>query len=207
MVTTRLFHVSDRGDIEHFEPRPPPSSDSGVHTPVVWAIADTLLHNYLLPRDCPRVTFYAGENSTCIDIQRFLSLTGARHVVAIESAWLARVCTQPLWLYEFPTDRFECIDDRARGAGYHVSHHAVTPLCVQRIDNSLDALCARNVELRVMPSLWRLRDAVLASSLEFSLIRMRNAQPRDGEPGASSSARISARADQSLGIAQRSARR
>jgi Family of unknown function (DUF6886) len=32
--------------------------------------------------------------------------------------------------------------------------------------------------LRVMPSLWQLHDAVVASTLQFSIIRMRNAQPR-----------------------------
>jgi hypothetical protein len=35
----------------------------------------------------------------------------------------------------------------------------------------------RGVELRVLPTLWPLRDAVLESSLQFSMIRMRNATP------------------------------
>jgi Family of unknown function (DUF6886) len=32
--------------------------------------------------------------------------------------------------------------------------------------------------LRVMPTLWPLRDAVVASTLQFSIIRMRNAALR-----------------------------
>ena len=36
----------------------------------------------------------------------------------------------------------------------------------------------RGVELRVLPSLWPLRDAVVASSPQLSLIRMRNAAAR-----------------------------
>ena len=36
----------------------------------------------------------------------------------------------------------------------------------------------RDVELRFVPNLWPLRDAVVASTLQFSLIRMRNALSR-----------------------------
>jgi hypothetical protein len=34
------------------------------------------------------------------------------------------------------------------------------------------------VDFRVVPNLWPLRDAVAASTLQFSIIRMRNALPR-----------------------------
>jgi hypothetical protein len=40
------------------------------------------------------------------------------------------------------------------------------------------ALLGRGVELRFVPNLWPLRDAVVSSTLRFSLIRMRNALPR-----------------------------
>ncbi|MBC8163249.1 MAG: hypothetical protein H7Z42_18730, partial [Roseiflexaceae bacterium] len=53
-----------------------------------------------------------------------------------------------------------------------------TPTAVRVIDDLAEALLARQVELRIVPSLWPLADAVAASSLEFSNIRMRNAQPR-----------------------------
>lgn len=33
---------------------------------------------------------------------------------------------------------------------------------------------------RALPSLWELHDAVAASTLVFSMIRMRNAEPRPG---------------------------
>jgi hypothetical protein len=56
----------------------------------------------------------------------------------------------------------------------------VIPRSVTPIDDLLGELLAYDVELRVMPSLWRLRDAVVASTLQFSIIRMRNALPRDG---------------------------
>jgi hypothetical protein len=46
------------------------------------------------------------------------------------------------------------------------------------LDDLLAELAGRDVELRVMPSLHRLRDAVVASTLQFSNIRWRNAGPR-----------------------------
>ena len=60
MFTERLYHVSDRPDIALLEPRAVrPHHPLQDMPPVVWAIGERLLHNYLLPRDCPRVTFYA----------------------------------------------------------------------------------------------------------------------------------------------------
>ena len=54
-----LFHISEESDIARFEPRA-----SGYPIPpghlVVWAIDESRLCNYLLPRECPRVTYYAG---------------------------------------------------------------------------------------------------------------------------------------------------
>ena len=61
-----LFHVSEELGIERFEPRPSPSADE----PVVWAIDADRLRNYLLPRDCPRVTYYAGRATAAADVER-----------------------------------------------------------------------------------------------------------------------------------------
>lgn len=173
----RLFHVSERADIGCFTPRPPPSLDAGVSDDVVWAIEDRLLHNYLLPRDCPRVTAYATTHSDAADVARFLC-GGAAHLVAIERDWLDRVRRARLWLYELPPATFTALDGRAHGAGYQVSRVAVPPLAVTAIDDVLDALTRRDVELRVLPDLWSLHDALAASSLQFSMIRMRHARPR-----------------------------
>ncbi|MGH8018851.1 MAG: carbon-phosphorus lyase complex subunit PhnI [Opitutaceae bacterium] len=174
-AASRVFHISDRPGIAQFEPRPPPSLDAGVTDHVVWAIGERLLHNYLLPRDCPRVTFHVGAHTREAGEQRFFAGTTAKHVVAIESAWLERVRCGRVWLYELPADTFACID---AGADYHVSRIAVAPRSVTEVADIPGALAAREVELRILPSVWKLRDAVLASTLAFSFIRMRNAQPR-----------------------------
>jgi hypothetical protein len=172
----KLFHVSDQAGITLFEPRPTyPGHPQNLDRPVVWAIEERLLHNYLLPRDCPRVTFYARPDSDPADVARLLGVTAARHVVAIESGWLDAVWQAVLYLYEFSREGFGVID---AGAGCYASESAVAPIGVRRIDDLLGELAQRDVELRITPSLWPLRDTVLASTLQFSFIRMRNARPR-----------------------------
>jgi len=164
-----LFHVSDAADIARFEPRPSALTDA----PVVWAIDDQRLRNYLLPRDCPRVTFYAGAQTTAADSAAFLG--SATAVVAIEEHWLERLRQSRLFVYELPPDTFECIDECA---GYFVSRVAVDPLGVRPCADPIGELDQRGVALRALPDLWPLRDAVAGSTLQFSIIRMRNAQPR-----------------------------
>jgi uncharacterized protein DUF6886 len=187
-----VFHVSEERDIEWFEPRTgagfirrDPSgrltldttSDTSAETiPVVWAIDGERLRNYLLPRDCPRVTYYAGPKTTATDRDQFLGFSAA--VVAIERSWLERLRRCRLYCYHLPPDTFECADECA---GYFVSRVSVQPTFVEVIDDAIAALVRRRVELRVLPSLWPLRDAVIESSLQFSIIRMRNAHARIAE--------------------------
>jgi hypothetical protein len=134
-----VFHMSDQPNIARFDPRIPPSTSSGVTAPVVWAVGERLLHNYLLPRDCPRVTFYAVRHSTPADVERLMGQTTARHVVAIESRWLARVQRERLWCYTLPADTFEPVDE---GAGYYISREAVVPSAVRAVDDLLGDWCS-----------------------------------------------------------------
>lgn len=161
-----LFHVSEERGIERFEPRT--SRDEA--DPIVWAIDAPRLRNYLVPRDCPRVTYYAGRDTTVEDVDRFVGSSAA--VVAIEEDWLERVRSCRLYCYHLPAETFECVDECA---GYFVSRVPVTPVCVEAIDDPISELVRRRVELRIVPNLWPLRDAVVRSSLRFSIIRMRNA--------------------------------
>lgn len=140
---------------------------------MVWAVDNSRLHNYLLPRDCPRVTFYPLPDSLPEDVERLMG--GARAVVAIESAWLEAARAATLHLYRLPPESFTCVD---AGAGYWISREAVVPLSVVSVTDPLGEIARRGVELRALPSLWDLRDRVIASSLQFSIIRMRNARPR-----------------------------
>jgi hypothetical protein len=165
-----LFHVSEESGIERFEPRAP---EGGGGEPVVWAIDAARLRNYLLPRDCPRVTYYAGRETTPADAERFLGSSPA--VVAVESVWLERVRSCRLYCYHLRPETFECLDECA---GYFVSRVPVVPASVEVFDDVMGELLRRGIELRFTPSLWSLHDAVARSTLQFSLIRMRNALPR-----------------------------
>jgi hypothetical protein len=168
----RLFHISEEDGIESFDPRPSPSFFAEIKGDVVFAISDKLLHNYLLPRDCPRVTYYAGPTTSPEDRQTFLGQSRASHVVAIEAGWFPRVNGSALYCYEFEPGNFTCLDEVA---GYYISYGQEIPVSRRRIDDIFGELLKGDVELRVLPELWTLANAVKDSSLSFSLIRMRNA--------------------------------
>jgi 8-oxo-dGTP pyrophosphatase MutT (NUDIX family) len=167
-----LFHISEEPGIERFEPR----ASEYTAEPVVWAIDAERLRNYLLPRECPRVTFYAGPQTSPADVERFLGRS--RAVIAIESAWFERVRQRRLYCYHMPPDGFECID---KCAGYFISRCPEAPVHIDVIHDPLAVLLGLEVEIRCVPELWTLADAVAASTLQFSLIRMRNAAPRRRE--------------------------
>lgn len=160
-----LYHVSESDSIDVFEPRPA----EGHHAAVVWAIHDERLHNYLLPRDCPRVTYCANTNTTADDIERYLGESHA--VVAMESRWAPRLQSTRLYCYQLPEEAFRVVD---AGAGYYISHQSVRPIAVRCIESPLQALLERDVEVRFMRDLIAFGHRVAASSLQFSLIRMRN---------------------------------
>lgn len=168
-----FFHLSEAAGIEQLVPRIAQPGEEAL----VWAIDAEHLRNYLVPRDCPRVTFTAGPATTEADRARFMP-SGAP-VVAIESAWYTRLAQCRLYRYHLPPGPFTCLD---AGAGYHVSRETVVPVHVDVIEHPLDLLLQQRVEVRLVPSLWALHDAVAASTLQFSMIRMRNAAPRDTTP-------------------------
>ncbi|MEM6260827.1 MAG: DUF6886 family protein [Planctomycetota bacterium] len=163
-----LYHVSEEPSIACFEPR-----ETSTGQPVVWGVHPDRLRNYLLPRDCPRVTYFAAGDTTSEDVDRFLGASTA--VVAFESDWLDRVRQARLYVYEFSEAGFACVDDTA---GYFQSESAVRPHRVEVVDDCLGALANQGVEVRFVHSLWPLHDAVVASTLGYSIIRMRNAQPK-----------------------------
>ncbi|KAF1044798.1 DUF6886 family protein [Xylophilus sp.] len=167
-----LWHVSDDPGITRFEPRLPPGPGAAVAHPVVWAVDDEHLVNYLFPRDCPRIAVRRSAGTSGEDTRRFLFPGEAGAVLFIEAPWFQRAAAAPLWLYRMPAGPFACADAIA---GYFVSPRTVVPDGVRRIDAPLAELLARGAELRVVPRLRPVAEAVAASSLDFSIIRLRNA--------------------------------
>ena len=171
----RLFHVSEEGDIARFVPRTPARNDLDQSTPLVWAIDEYRLANYLTPRNCPRVTYHIGRHTRESDIAAYFSSKNATHVVAIESKWFDAMSKACLYLYEFDAGGFELQDE---AAGYYVAKTEQNPIARHRIDNLFGALFARNVEVRIMDHLWDLADAIQSATLNWSFCRMDYAQPR-----------------------------
>jgi hypothetical protein len=171
-----LFHYSEEPDIRVFAPRPVASNPES--EPLVWAIDAAHSPLYFFPRDCPRVAYWALPTSTPEDIERFLGHTAARWVIAIEGAWLERIRTTQVYAYRLPPDTFVSLRDH----GCHVSRETVTPFSVEPVGDLLTRLRDAGVELRITPSLWPLRSALLDATLHFSMIRMRNATPANTAP-------------------------
>ena len=172
----RLFHVSDHAGIERFDPRPI-AGTAAVDGLAVWAVDEVHLPHYLLPRDCPRVCFATNDVTSEQDRHIYLSQTMERRVVAVEWEWLLHIQKSTLFVYELPPDSFELID---WCAGYFISREPVVPVSVVIVEDVLAELSKRDVELRLKTELWGLHDSLAKSTLDFSMIRMRNAHPRMG---------------------------
>ena len=166
----RLYHISETPDIKEFVPQP---SHRKVKN-LVWAISEDKLPNYLLPRDCPRVTFSPKDNSDPTDIKRLMGCSDAKTVIAIEKKWIPIIQNTVIYKYEFnPTDFI--LDHES--AGYYVTEKPQKPISVTVIDDILNELLKYDIELRILPSLWKIREEVIRSTLDFSIIRMNKASP------------------------------
>ena len=169
----RLFHVSEESHISIFKPRIPKRKDIDNSKGLVWAITESCLPNFLTPRDCPRVTYHIADKSNEQDKSRFFSSKDSSHVIAIEYNWLKVLMNTTLYLYEFDTKDF-CVQDEV--AGYYVSEFEQIPINKIEVSDIIEELFNRDVELRVLPNLWRLSKEIRESSLNWSLCRMRNAK-------------------------------
>ena len=163
-----LYHVSEQCDIAVFNPRPSPRPKE-VPGNLVWAVNAERLINYLLPRDCPRVTYFAAANTSEEDYQKFIGSRSIRAVIAVEKGWLARILATKLYVYCFMPADFVLQDNIA---GYYITSKPQVPHKVVEVNNPLLELATYDIELRILPSLIKLRDQVISSTLGFSCIRM-----------------------------------
>src|SRR5580704_15234176 len=170
MIAPTLFHVSEEASIAVFVPRPStvcPSLGS-----VVWAVAESHLVNYLLPRDCPRVTFCASHGTTDADRERF-TLAGSSRVIVIASDWVERVDSAAMYVYELSAMTFTPHD---ASAGYWLSRAPVVPVRVSQVAHAPHEIRRRRADLRAVERLKPLQDQVVASTVDYSIIRMRNSE-------------------------------
>ena len=164
-----LWHVSEEPAIARFEPRAVEQHDSP--EPLVWAIDDEHVPAYWFPRDCPRGTFWAVDTTTDDDVDRFLTGDRGLRVHALQQDWLAAFRSARLLAYRLPAETFERYE---RAAGYWVSQQPVEPEEVVELGDLFGRHAAAGIELRIVPDLAAVWQRVIASTLEFSGIRLRN---------------------------------
>ncbi|HEY4939934.1 MAG TPA: hypothetical protein VII56_00780 [Rhizomicrobium sp.] len=171
-----LLHFSEDPNITVFRPHVPASSPH--NPPMVWAVDEAHAPGFWFPRSCPRACCWSAGKPLS-DIGRTLLGAGAR-MHAIESVWLDRMRSCTMYVYRFDAAPFSVYDVPA---GYFSTTKTIEPLSVEPIGDLLALHAAARIELRIVPNLWPVIDAIVASGLEFSIIRKMNALPR----GASSS--------------------
>jgi hypothetical protein len=162
--------VSEDPAIARFEPHVAATAHES--EPLVWAVDTRHLPFYWFPRDCPRGTFWADSSTEPADAERLLA--GASRVHAVEESWLERIRAATVFAYRLPEEPFE---PHPQVGGYWISRAAVEPLEVRELTGLVDLHEAAGIELRAVPSLWPLWNEVVASTLEYSGMRLRYAQP------------------------------
>ena len=165
-----LYHFSEDPHIERFVPRP--VDVSPFDEALVWAVDSPHCHLYYFPRDCPRVVASKSSHTSEDDAETFFGHTTATAIAAIEACWFERLRTTTIYRYTLPSPGFALHNETA---GYWVSRQEVLPIDVEPIRDLMAALVGAGIELRIMPSLVPMRDAVIASTVEFDIIRWRNA--------------------------------
>jgi hypothetical protein len=178
-----VLHFSEDPTITEFVPHV--AASARVTQAYVWAVDAQRAPSYWFPRQCPRVLTWPTASSTSSDVARIIGRSGASRVHAVEYAWLERMRSVRLFAYRLPAAPFRPFEEPepARQDGEpepsaHVAEVPVRPLGPPERVGDLFALHEEAcIELRVMPRLWSFWEAVTASTLGFSGIRLRNAQP------------------------------
>jgi len=168
-----LYHFSEDPSIRVF--RPHIARTSAIQDEAfVWAIDDWHAPTYFLPRDCPRVCFWAGPQTSDEACSRWLNDREPRFVMLVEADWLERIRNAELYRYTMPEGSFRPAPLGPRGT--YVSRETVTPLQMDPVGDLLLALSGAGVELRVLDRLGPMwKEIRSGSSLSFSGIRLLNA--------------------------------
>jgi hypothetical protein len=169
-----LLHFSEDPTITRFEPHVAATAQQP--EAYVWAVDAGNAPSYWFPRECPRGMAWVGPDTSAVDRQAILGPGGVERVHAIEYGWLAAMQTTTLYAYRFDAGRF-----RPFGAPRPHAFVAIEPVeplgPAEPVGDLLAVHEAAGIELRLMPNLWTFWDAVVASTLEFSGIRLANARP------------------------------
>lgn len=172
-----LYHVSEEPDIKTFEPRFPSRKDLNPDIGLVWALCERTLPNFLTPRNCPRVTYHVGKNTTPDDIKRCLP-SGYSHAVIIETDWLEQLQNTTLYLYQFDSSDFYFQDEVA---GYYVSEKLQIPIEITVVTDLESELRKRNIALMTVDNLWTISEEIKKTTFNWSICRMGFAKSKPEE--------------------------
>jgi hypothetical protein len=150
--------VSEDVSIRRFEPR-----DGRV-----WAIDTRHLPLYWFPRECPRATFWANSGTSDADVGLWLG-GRAQRVHVVQPSWLDAMRSTRVVAYRLPAETFEPWDR------FWISDRAVEPLELVELGDLVARHEAAGIRLETEDGLLDLWARVVASTLDFSGIRLRNA--------------------------------
>ena len=171
-VAGEVLHFSEDPSITEFVPHV--AATARLPRAYVWAVDYDHAPSYWFPRNCPRALIWASPRTSPNDREEFLGASWRVH--AIEYRWLEAMRSTVLYAY-----RFSAVDFAPMGAPEPHARVATTTLRPlgppQRVGSLLDAHEAAGIELRLLANLWPYWKRVIASTVGFSGIRLRNAQP------------------------------
>lgn len=177
-----VLHFSEDPTITRFVPHV--ARTTAYPEAYVWAVDADRSPAYWFPRQCPRAMTWVGATATAADRDRLIGPGGGTRVHAIEYDWVDSFLSVELYAYRLPADAFRPIGEPEPHA--FVATHPVEPLGPpHQVTNLLQLHQAAGIQFRILDNLWEFWDAVIASTLSFSGIRLRNAKPRPGSTQAS----------------------
>jgi hypothetical protein len=177
-----VLHFSEDPTITRFVPHVAATAQQP--EAYVWAVDHQRAPDYWFPRQCPRAMAWPDPDTTDTDRDRIIGAGCGDRVHAIEYGWLEAMRGARLYAYRFPAASFRPFGTPVPNA--HVAVAAVEPLGPAEPVADLFQLHAEaGIQLRVLPNLWPFWDEVVASTMAFSGIRLRNALPRPTPPSGS----------------------
>jgi hypothetical protein len=175
----QVLHFSEDPTITRFVPHVAPTS--ALADAYVWAVDAYQAPSYWFPRQCPRAMAWSLPSTSVADRERILGAGCGERVHAIEYGWLEAVRTVRLYAYRLPAGPFRPIGEPNPHA--MVSTDPVSPLGPpEPVGDLLEHHAAAGIQVRLLGNLWPFWDEVIASTVDFSGIRLRNALPRSGPP-------------------------
>jgi hypothetical protein len=165
-----LWHFSEDPRLVRFDPHVPETNPGA--PAAVWAIDSRHAPMFWFPRNCPRGCVWPVSTTTEEDREAFFGQSGSDRIHVMESDWLSRMRAASLFAYRLPPESFRPHEDVG---GYWVSDRTVRAEERVVVDDLVGRHAEAGIELRVTPSLWPFWRRVVASTLEFSGHRLRNA--------------------------------